>query len=162
MIICDQPALFTQCSQRISHVISLAKSSIKSGQRRSGPSNLSSKARQNFFPCRTRDKSHTASQRGKKLPPSICSKLYITSVHNRNFHLSGAEYTWKSQPPPWRHSSSHHLSLPKLWWMPFWRDLRSKEFWSKEFWSKELLGRTTPLAKKYIASTFILWGGCFT
>lgn len=102
MMICDQPALFTQCCQRTSHIISLAKSSIKSGQRRSRPSNLSRKARQNFFPYQTRDKSRTASQRGKKLPPSTCSKLHITSVHSRSFHLSGAEYACKSQPFPWR------------------------------------------------------------
>lgn len=140
MIICDQPALFAQCCQRTSHVISLAKSSIKSGQRRSGPSNLSTKARQNFFPYWTRDKSRTASQRGKKIPPAIFSKLYITSVHNRNFHLSGAECAWKSQSSPWRHSSSHLLSLPKSLCHP-------EGTWCFWFWSKELLGGTTPLAK---------------
>lgn len=124
MIICDHPSLFTQCCQRTSHVISLAKSSIKSGQRRSGPGNLSRKARQNFFfPYQTRDKPPTASQRGERLPTPVCTKLYIASVHNRHLHWSH-ENPWESQTSPWRHSTSHLLSLPKPCWVPARRHLR--------------------------------------
>lgn len=145
MIICDHPSLFTQCCQRTSHVISLAKSSIKSGQRRSGPGNLSRKACQIFFfPYQTRDKPHTASQRGERLPTPISTKLYIASVHNGHLRwsrkrdresLGVADISLKAQQFPSFVPAQTLLSASQ----------KAPEVY--DFWNKKLLGGTTPLAK---------------
>lgn len=160
MIICDHPSLFTQCCQRTSHVISLAKSSIKSGQRRSGPGNLSRKARQNFFFLTKLEINHILLLRevkGSRLPYAQSCTLPLCTTGTSTEVIRGTENPWESQTSPWRHSSSHLLSLPKPCWMPVRRHLR---FMISGI--KKLLGGTTPLAKKYIASTSSLWGGCFS
>lgn len=124
MMICDQPALFTQCCQRTSHIISLAKSSIKSGQRRSRPSNLSRKACQNFFPTKLEinhvlllkeaRSSHLLHAQSCTLP--LCT-AGVSIFQEQSTPASHSHF-------PEGQSISHLLFLPKPWWMPSRRDLR--------------------------------------
>lgn len=142
MIICDQPALFAQCCQRTSHVISLEKSSIKSGQRRSGPSNPSRKARQNFFFPTKLEINHVLLLQEAKSSHLPYAQSYTPPLCTTGISI------FQEQRMPGSHS---HLpegtAAPIFCPCPNPGGCHSEGTWGFWFWSKELLGGTTPLAE---------------
>lgn len=119
----------------------LTKSSTKSGQRRSGPSNLSWKTRQSVFPTELEINRMLLLKEAKGFWLPMYTKLYVASVHNGHLHCSQRE---QRIPGSCRHLPEGTAD-PKLPSYPNPAEYLSEGTWYS--WNKELLGGTAHLAK---------------